>query len=54
MLILQQLVLYLRLTVTYRRIALLDKVTNKVTNIDLILAKGSIITLIVDTIELRL
>jgi hypothetical protein len=33
---------------------LLDKVTNKATNIDLILAKGSIIILIVDIIELKL
>jgi hypothetical protein len=54
MLMLRRLVLYLRLTRTYRKIALLDKATNKATNIDLILAKGSIITLIVDTTELRL
>ena len=45
---------YLYLTRTYRRIALLDKVTSKVTTIGLILEEGSIITLIVDTIELRL
>jgi hypothetical protein len=51
---LQQLVLYLRLTATPRRIAPLDKVTNKVTNINLILAKGSITTLIVGITELKL
>jgi hypothetical protein len=34
--------------------ALLDEATNKATNIDLILAKGSIITLIVDITELKL
>jgi hypothetical protein len=53
-LIAQQLVCYLRLIGTPRRIALLDKVTNKVTITDLILAEGSITILIVDTIELRL
>ena len=45
---------YLRLTRTYKGIALLDKATNKVTIISLILEKGSIITLTVDTIELKL
>jgi hypothetical protein len=54
MLIAQQPVYYLRLIRTLRRIAPLDKVTNEVTIIDLILAEGSIITLIVDTIKLRL
>jgi hypothetical protein len=34
--------------------ALLDKATNEVTNIDLILAKGSIIILIVDITEPKL
>jgi hypothetical protein len=52
-LMLRRLVLYLRLTATYRRIALLDEATNKATNIGLILEGGSIITLIVDIIELR-
>jgi hypothetical protein len=50
----QQPVCYLRLTGTPRRIALLDKATNKVTIIDLILAEGFITTLIVDTIEPKL
>ena len=45
---------YLYLTRTYSRIALLDKATNKVTTISLILVERSIIILIVDTIELRL
>jgi hypothetical protein len=54
MLVLRRLVLYLRLTTTYRKMALLDEATNKATNIDLILAKGSITTLIVGTTELRL
>jgi hypothetical protein len=54
MLVLQRLVLYLRLTATYRKIAPLDKATNKATNTDLILAKGSTTTLTVDTTELRL
>ena len=51
---LQQFTHYLRLTRTYRRIVLLDKVTNKATTTGLILEEGSITTLIVDTIELRL
>jgi hypothetical protein len=50
----QQPIRYLRLIGTPRRIALLNKATNKVTIIDLILAERSIITLTVDTIELRL
>ena len=45
---------YLRLTRTYRRIAPLNKATNKVTTIGLILEEGFIIILTVDTIELRL
>jgi hypothetical protein len=53
-LVAQQPVYYLRLIGTPRRIALLDKATNKVIIIDLILVEEFIIILIVDTIELRL
>jgi hypothetical protein len=50
----RRLVLYLRLTGTPRRMVPLDEATNEATNIDLILAEGSIIILIVDITEPKL
>jgi hypothetical protein len=50
----RRLVLYLRLTGTPGRMVPLDEATNEATNIDLILAEGSIIILIVDITEPKL
>jgi hypothetical protein len=54
MLAVRQPIYYLRLTGTPRKIALLNKATNKVTITDLILAEKSITTLTVDITELKL